>query len=215
MIAGKSVNNQMAELKYLLACACLGLLTGCVSFPPANYVDWEPFEESQQSWPTRESGFMHRVDGFPIYALNQLPPHPYDVIGTIHVSTKVSGEKPANVEEGAVAQLALEKGGQAALTSRQTPPALQPYQRLTDYLVIRFRANQLATALERIEIFLALTANSADGYIGPGFDGGTVRYNAEELKAHRAELEKQRDAILALPGFQHGTAGATRGKPKR
>jgi hypothetical protein len=140
------------------------------------------------------------VDGFPIYGLNQCPAEPYDVLGIIQAAKPLVGNLP--VDEHAVVQRAQKEGGEAVLISRESTPSVNPQQFQTDYLVVKFKPRPLATAVEHIDLFLALTAGDSSGFTGLNYRGNMVHYTAQELAAEREELVKLREKLLTSPEFQ-------------
>src|SRR6266700_1095640 len=68
------------------------LLIGCLIPHAGPEVTFVAFDEPQQTWPTRKWGFLHLVDGFPIYALDQLPPEPYEVLGIASVTGRTAAD---------------------------------------------------------------------------------------------------------------------------
>jgi hypothetical protein len=153
------------------------LLPGCATPVSRPQVDFISFEEPQRNWPTHEWGLMHRVDGFPIYALNQLPPAPYEIRGFIYTAPE-AGESSAQLESAVVRQ-ARREGGEAAMVTREHARASPLDRAETDYLVIQFKTNALASVLDRINIYLALQPATTNA---PGQDAGANREQLETLK---------------------------------
>jgi hypothetical protein len=171
-----------------LACIAWLVLGGCSTPKLTTQLAWRECDEPQQEWPTRPFGLLHSVDGFPIYGLNQFPPDPYEVRAIIQATTAAAARSDAAERERAVVKLAREIGGHAALTAKSSGPSA-PVQE-TSYLVISFKTNALANAVDRINVYLALTAGATNQAGGAG---------SEELDAHRAELEKLQETLLARP----------------
>jgi len=161
---------------------CGLFLTGCTNLTPESALQWEPFDDPQQNWPTAPAGLMHCVDAFPIYGADQLPAAPYRVVGMIEVSSTAHA-----ADERAVAKLARANGGEAALITNKRLPAAFPRPEPTDYLVIRFETNSLAPARERLDIFLALTGQSTND----------------------AAMQRIKQSLLARPGGSKPTNTAT------
>ena len=183
----------------LVAGVLLLMSAGCVTIGPANDVQWIAQEEEQQAWPTREFGFLHVVDGFPIYELDQLPPCPYDVLGILRLTSTPTSDNPRAAGESLVVKRARQQDGQAALISKQPLPAADLHVEKTDYLVIKFKTNRVEAVFDRVELILRLTAGGTNGYTGPDGSGGTVHYTAEELAELRKALDKARQTLLASP----------------
>ena len=175
------------------------LLTGCMTIGPANDVQWIVQEEEQRDWPTREFGFLHVVDGFAIYELDQLPPCPYDVLGILRLTATPTSDNPRAVGESLVVKRARQQDGQAALISKKDLPAADFHVQKTDYLVIKFKTNRVEAVFDRLELILKLTAEGTNGYTGPDGSGGTVHYTADELAELRKALDKARQTLLAPP----------------
>ena len=175
------------------------LLAGCVTIGPANEVQWIAHEEEQQAWPTREFGFLHVVDGFPIYDLDQLPPCPYDVLGILRLTSTPTSGNPRAVGESMVVKRARQQEGQAALISKKALPSAEFHVEKTDYLVIKFKTNRVEAVFDRLELILKLTAGGTNGYTGPDGTGGMVHYTADELAELRKALDKARQTLLAPP----------------
>lgn len=153
------------------------LLTGCATPVSRPQVDFISFEEPQRNWPTQEWGLMHQVDGFPIYALNQLPPAPDQIRGFIYTAPE-AGESSGQLESAVVRQ-ARREGGEAAMVTREHARANPLDRSETDYLVIQFKTNALASVIDRINIYLALQPASTNA---PGQDAGPNREQLEALK---------------------------------
>jgi len=173
------------------------LLAACTTMAPRSQISWGPYEEEQKTWPVQPSGLAHLADGFPIYGLEQFPSEPYVVLGMIHA---VSGTRStSSIDERQVAQRARQEGGQAALITKQNRSASGPSIAFTDYLIVQFKTPGFVTALERIDIFLSLTASCTNGYTGPGPEGSIVQYSPAGLQTRREEILRDRAAILARP----------------
>lgn len=172
------------------------LMAGCAMFKTQDSAQWTKYEGDPEIWPTQPVAVMHSVDGFPIYQLNQCPAEPYDVLGLIQAAKPPVGN--LGVDEHAVVQRAREEGGEAALISRESPRSENPQQFQTDYLVIKFKPRPAANAIERIDLFLALTAGSSDGFTGLNYQGTPVHYTSQELAAEREELMKLREKLRAM-----------------
>jgi len=164
----------------------LTLLPGCISLPPQTQLEWETFADDQKEWSTSTAGFLHIVDGFPIYGLGQVPPQPYQVLGIVHVTTVCAPGQSGAFDERLVAELARLKEGQAALLMKCPATSLQPRLQQTDYLVVKFKKNSRAIVRELINYFLDWSAANPNGYTGP--DGH--HFTAQELAAQRAELKR-------------------------
>lgn len=178
--------------------AVLGiLLAGCQSAPPDPQLEWWPYEGRQQAWPTNAAALMHSIDGFPIFAFDQFPAVPYDVLGSLRAFSRDAATDPYETDR-VVARRARSEGGHAALLSRTNLYAVPRQAGERDYVIIQFKTNSLNAAMERIDVFLALTAGSSNGYSGPDFQGTVVHYSAQELAAQRAELEKLREMIQSV-----------------
>jgi hypothetical protein len=173
------------------------VLAACSTMVPKSQITWGPYEEEQKAWPVQPSGLARVVDGFPIYGLEQFPSEHYVVLGMIHA---VSGTRSASsIDERQVAHRARREGGQAALITKQNRSASSSSIAFTDYLIVQFKTPGFVTALERIDIFLALTAGCTNGYTGPGPEGSIVQYSPVELRTRREEILRDRAAILARP----------------
>jgi hypothetical protein len=177
---------------FIASVGCL-LFSGCAVFESQDSIQWTKYEGDPQNWPTQRVALMHLVDGFPVYQINQCPAEPYDVLGFIQAAKPPVGNEPVN--EHAVVQQARAVGGDAVLISRESVPSVNPQQFQTDYLVIKFKPRPLATAIEHIDLFLALTVEDASGYTGLDYRGNTVHYTARQLAAERAELVKLRETL--------------------
>ena len=141
---------------------------------------------------------MHSRDGFPIYHLNQCPPNSYEVLGYIR-TVKSASANTAEEEERAVVQLASKQGGEAVLISKELYPSQpsEPFQ--TDYLVVKFKPRPAATAIENIDVFLALTAGITNDYTGLDSKGAPVHLTPQGLAAERQEMIELKARLLASP----------------
>jgi hypothetical protein len=101
---------------------------------------------------------LHLTDGFPIYALDQLPAVPYEVQGFIYTTS--TSRSTSQADELEVVKQARLKGGQAALITRQPSPSADGVLVQTDYLIVRFATNSLASVLDRINVYMALHPES-------------------------------------------------------
>jgi len=146
--------------------AGLLLLSGCATPQRREEIQFVSFEEPQQPWPTQKWGLLHWVGGFPIYALNQLPPAPYEVRGFIFLysSTPVSGEDLEKV----VVQRAREEGGEAAVLTHTRAQSARIGVETTDYVILTFKTNALDTVRERISVYLSLNAGATNRTAGAG-----------------------------------------------
>ena len=175
-------------------------LAGCATTPNGVSIKWAEFDGDQEVWPTQPIGLMHARDGFPIYHLNQCPPHAYEVLGYIR-TVKMASANGADYES-AVVRLAQNHGSDAVLISRETTPSSFSSSYGTDYLAVKFKPRPAATAIENIDTFLSLTANAANGYDGPDFRGVQVHWTPEQLAAERKELLEMKAHLLAMPEVQ-------------
>ena len=142
---------------------------------------------------------MHSRDGFPIYHLNQCPPDSYEVLGYI-LTTKPLAANSAE-DERAVVQLAQKQGGQAVLISKERAPSPLSRSFETDYLAIKFKPRTAASAIENIDVFLALTAGITNDYTGLNIRGVQVHLTPEALAAERQEMTDLKARLLASPEF--------------
>jgi hypothetical protein len=104
---------------------------------------------------------MHVVDGFPIYALNQLPAEPYEVVGFIF--TSAAATTAADNLERDLVRRAQAEGGQAAVITKREPPRSSASGVCTDYLIVRFKTDPLRPAVDRMKIYLALHPQDTNG----------------------------------------------------
>ncbi len=153
------------------------VLASCVTSPSRPRVQFYSFDEPQRAWPTQAWGLMRLVDRFPVYALNQLPPVPYEVRGFVHASADRS-TSTADLEL-AVVQRARQEGGQAALLTKDVDLPGRTTVRQQDYLVVEFKTNGLAAVLERIDIYMSL--HPEETHLTGG-DSGAERKAIEALK---------------------------------
>ena len=184
------------------------LLGGCALVPPQSQVTWVEFDEPQQAWPTSATGLARWVDGFPAYGFEQFPPHPYEVLGYLHATAVASPESPAPIELQALVTQARAHGGEALLLAKKTPPSPRPHLAKEDFLVVKFKNRSLADAVERIDLYLALTAESTGDHFPASVSSSALGASAEGIAATRAALQKARQALLARPELQapaHGT----------
>jgi hypothetical protein len=181
------IHPDLSKIYSLFGIVCL-CLTGCTTPRLADQIDWVECDEPQREWPTRQWGLAHVVDGFPIYDVDQFPPDPYEVRGIIHVASTAPARDSGFNKEKLVVQRARQEGGQAALTAKTSHAVGKLGLEETDYLVIEFKTNSLASVLERINIYLSLT---------PEQSKSAADDRPDELAAHRQELESLKQAILA------------------
>jgi hypothetical protein len=149
---------------------------------PVDQVHFISFEQPQINWPTQQYGLVHLADGFPIYGLNQLPPAPYDVRGFIYVS-----ESPGSslaVTERAVAKVARQEGGEAAIFTASRTSSDRAVVEAMEYKIIQFRTNALASVLERINVYLALN---------PDLTNHLNRQELEDLRGRISSHPEPRD----------------------
>jgi hypothetical protein len=172
-----TVSRRLAELLLLAVL----ILAGCATPVGREQVQFVSFEEPQQTWPTQRWGILHVVDGFPIYALNQLPPEPYDVKGFVY-ATPDRGEPPEKLERAVVATARAEQA-EGAIVTKSRAPANRLDSGATEYLVIQFKTNALAAVLERINIYMTLQTQPTNS-------------SESDSELQREQLEALRQAIL-------------------
>ncbi len=158
---------------------------GCVTPQTRTGLRYVALDEPQPTWPTRQFGLMHLVNGFPVYGLEQFPPAPYEVKGILFVA----GLSPTvnSRAEQQVVERARQEGGEAAMLCKHELPNGRLASEETDYLIIQFKTNALATVLDRINVYLALT---------PGSTNTSTPAELEQAAREREQFEGLKERLL-------------------
>jgi hypothetical protein len=95
------------------------------------------------------------------------------------------------------------------LLAKQSRPSPRPHLAKEDFLVVKFKNRSRADAVERIDLYLALTAESTDRHSAAADSVGALGCSAEEVAATRAALQKARQALLSRPELQDPAGNIT------